>query len=239
MEKIKLTVEPRTVLGKKVKTLRKSGLLPANIFGKDLKSKSVQLDEKEFRKVFKQSGETGIVEVKLKEEIYPSLIHNIQTDPVTDKIIHADFHKINLKEKINANVPLKLVGESPAEKSSLGLVLQTISELEVECLPADIPHEIEIDISKLEEVGQTIHIKDLKIDKEKVEVKTDLEAVIVSVQNAEMKEEVVEEVATPADVEATAEKDKEDEEVSEGEGKKEEKATNPPADGESPDKPQE
>jgi len=214
MDKLKLAVEERKVLGKKVKSLRKDGLLPANVFGKDIKSKSIQIAEKDFRITFKQAGETGIVEVGLKGEAYPSLIHNVQKDPLTGKIIHVDFHKINLKEKITARVPLKLVGESPAEKSASGLILQTVNELEVECLPADIPHEVEVDISGLNEVGQTLHVKDLKIDREKVEVKNDPEEVVVSVQTAEMKEELVEEAPAPEEIEAIAEKGEE----AEGEG---------------------
>src|SRR3989337_1705063 len=151
MEKIKINVEPRKIIGKKVKSLRKEGWLPANIFGKDLKSKAIQVQEREFYKAFKLAGETGVVEVKLKSETYPALIHNVQRNPVTDKIIHVDFHKVNLKEKITAHVPIKLEGESPADKSGIGLILQTASDLEIESLPGDIPHEIIVDISSLSE----------------------------------------------------------------------------------------
>lgn len=218
MSKLSISVEPRKILGKKVKKLRGEGILPANLFGKDLKSKSLQVQEKDFRPLFKSAGETGVVEIKLKSDIYPVLIHNVQKSPVTDKIIHVDFHKVNLKEKITTHVPIKLVGESPSEKTGTGLLLQTINELEVESLPADIPAQIEVDVTKLEEVGQTIQVKDLKIDRDKVEVKNNPEDVIVSVQTAEMKEEPVEEEApSPEDVEATAEKGEEEE--AEGEEK--------------------
>ena len=206
----KATVEERKTFGKKVKKLRAGGILPGNLFGKDIKSKALQIKEKDFRQLFKEAGETGVVEVKLKKETYPALIHNVQRDPVSDKIIHIDFHKVNLKEKIIAHVPIKLVGESPAEKSSLGLILQTINELEIESLPSDIPSEVAVDISKLEEVGQNINVKDLKIDREKVEVKNDPEGVVVSVQTAEMKEEPVEEEKAPEEVEAIAEKAEEE-----------------------------
>src|SRR3972149_8599020 len=229
MEKIKINVEPRKIIGKKVKSLRKEGLLPANIFGKDLKSKAIQVQEKEFYKTFKLAGETGVVEVKVKDETYPALIHNVQRNPVTDKVTHVDFHKVNLKEKITAHVPIKLVGESPAEKSGVGLILQTINEIEVESLPVDIPHEIELDISDLSEIGQTIHIKNLRVDKEKVEIKNDPEEVVVSVQTAEMKEEPEEAPVTPEEVEATAEKGEEAAEGETGEGgEKKEEPQNPP-----------
>lgn len=229
MDKISIVVEPRKILGKKVKQLRREGLIPANIFGKDLKSVSIQMDQKEFRKIFKAAGETGIVEVKVKDEKYPSLIHKVQKDPVSGSVIHADFHKVNLKEKITANVPVKLEGESPAEKSGIGLILQTISEIEVESLPADIPHQIDVDISKLTEVGQAVHVKDLKIDTAKVEVKNDPEATVLTVQTAEMKEEKEEEVVSPQEVEATAEKGEEEQPEAEGGEKATEESADKPS----------
>src|SRR4030042_4761769 len=131
MEKIKLPLEPRSVLGKKVKSLRSQGILPANLFGKDIKSLALQVPEKDFRGVFKATGETGLLEVKVKDQIYPALIHNTQHDPVSGKIIHVDLHRVNLKEKLVAQVPIKLTGEAPVEKSGIGLVLQPLNELEV------------------------------------------------------------------------------------------------------------
>ncbi len=220
MEKIALNASARKILGKKVKNLRKEGSIPANLFGKDIKSQALQVDDKDFRKVFRQAGETGIVEIKEDKETHPVLIHNVQLDPKTDLILHVDFHKVNLKEKITTHVPVVLEGESPAAKSGVGLVLQTLNELEVESLPADIPHEIKVDASKLTEVGQSIHVKDLKIDREKVEVKNDPEATVVNVQTAEMKEEVEETPVSPEEVEAIAEKG-EKEEAAEGEEGKE------------------
>jgi len=230
MDKVSVNTEERKVLGKKVKSLRKEGKIPANIFGKDFKSKSLQLEEADFRKVFKEVGETGVVDVKVGKEAYPALIHKIQLEPRTDSILHVDFHKVNLKEKITTHVPIVTEGESPAEKSGIGLLLQTINELEIESLPTDIPHEIKIDVSKLGEVGQSIHIKDLKVDKDKVEVKNDPEETVITVQIAEMKEKVEETTVSPEEVEAT--KEKGEEEGAEGEkeeGKEEAKGEEKPA----------
>lgn len=234
MDKATLTAEPRKTLGKKVKKLRKEGTLPANIFGKDFKSKALQVDEKDFRKVFKESGETGVVSVKVGKDDYPVLIHKIQLEPRSDSILHVDFHKVNLKEKITTNVPIVLDGEAPAERTGVGLLLQTLNELEVESLPTDIPHEIKIDASKLKEVGQSIHVKDLKVARDKVEVKNDPEETVITVQTAEMKEEVVEEEKTPEEVEATKEKG-EEEEAMEGEEGKEEKGGPKDGEGTSPE----
>lgn len=227
MERLKLSVQPRKIVGKKVKKLRREGLIPGNVFGRDIKSQAIQIEGKEFQKTFKEAGETALIDVKVGEEVFPSLIHATQRDPRYDVVIHVDFHKVNLKEKITTHVPIVLVGESLAEKAGTGLILQTLNEVEVECLPTDIPSEINVDISKLEEVGQNVHVKGLKIDKEKIEVKNEPEELVVSVQTAEMKEVVEEVPVSPEDVEATAEKGEEIEGVEGTEEKdetKEEKA---------------
>jgi len=217
MDKTKLSAKERAELGKKVKKLRAAGLLPANIFGKTIKSKALSVDRKEFTKTFRKVGETGLVELEVGTTTHPVLVHRVQRDPKSDEPIHVDFHEVNLKEKIVTNVPVVLVGESPAEKSGVGLVLQTLNEVEVECLPADIPHNFEINVDKLEEVGQTVHVKDIKVEREKVEIKNDPEEVIVSLQTAEMKEEEPEPEVAPEAVEAVAEKGEEAEgEVGEG-----------------------
>lgn len=222
MERIAIKVEPREVTGKKVKKLRATGVIPANLFGKDFTSTSISVDAKEFQKAFKGSSGSSLVDVKLGEKVYPSLVHNLQRDPRKDFIIHIDFQKVNLKEKITTYVPVILEGESPAEKSGTALLLQTLNEIEIECLPTDIPQNIAVDAEKLIEVGQSVHVKDLKIDKEKIEVKNDPEEVVVTVQNAEMKEEEPEVEVSPEEVEATAEKG---EEESSEEGSSEEAST--------------
>lgn len=227
MERTKIEVEKRKITGKKVKQLRRDGLIPANIFGKDLKSVSVQVDLKIFQKAFKEAGETALVDVKVGSETYPSLIHNLQRDPRSDSITHVDFHKVNLKEKITTSVPVVLAGESPIVKSGEGLILQTLHEVEIECLPVDIPQNIVVNSEKLTEVGQSVHVKDLKVDKAKVEIQNDPEEVVVTVQVAEMKEVVEETPITPEDVEATAEKGEGEEtegEAGEGGEKKEQPA---------------
>ncbi len=206
MERTSIKVESRKVLGKKVKKLRSEGLVPANIFGKDIKSIAVSIDLKDFQKAFKEAGETALIDVKLGSEVYPSLIHNLQRDPKRDFVIHVDFHKVNLKEKITTYVPVILEGESPVAKSGEGLLLQTLNEVEVECLPTDIPTNITINAEKLTEVGQSVHVKDLKIDKDKVTITNEPEEVVVTVQTAEMKEVVEEAPVSPEEVEAIAEK---------------------------------
>lgn len=185
-----LIVQPRKVLGRKVKKLRREGVLPANIYGRKVKSKAVQLDLAAFEKVFDNVGETGLVKLTLDKKTSPVLIHNIQLDPVTDIPIHTDFLRVDLKEKVTVHVPVELSGESPAEKEGRGTVVQYIDEIEVEALPGNLPDKFEIDSSALTEVDQQVHVKDLAVDKKKVEVKQDSQQVIVKVEPPRKEEEV-------------------------------------------------
>lgn len=216
MTNIKLSAAKRTVTGRKVKKLREAGLIPANIYGKDVKSISIEVKVKEFKEVFKKAGETGIVEITVGKETRPVLVHNVQVHPATDEVLHVDFHQVNLKEKATAQIPLELVGESPAEKSGEGTVVLLMQELEVEALPSDIPSKFEIDASKLTEVDQTVKISDLDFDKGKVEFKLDVESIVAKVEPPQ-KEEVVEE--TPIETETTVQGTGEETPAAEGEAK--------------------
>jgi large subunit ribosomal protein L25 len=196
MDKKILKADPRKLSGRKVKNLRKEGILPANISGKKIKSEAVQVDLKDFEKVYKEVGETGLLTLVVGKEERPVLIHNIQLNPVSDAPVHVDFLQVNLKEKVEADVPVELTGESPAEKQSLGTVVQYINEVTVEALPMDLPEEFVIDISLLAEVDQAVFVKDLKVDRNKVELKNDPEEIVVKVEPPQ-KEEVVETPIVP------------------------------------------
>lgn len=162
MKRPKLTVEKRKVTGKKVKKLRREGILPANIYGKDVKSLSVQLPQKEFEKVFKEVGETGLVDVQLNGELKPFLIHNVQMDYLHNLPLHADFFQVNLKEKVKTMVPIKVMGEAKAVSDKLGLLLQPLSEVEVEALPGDLPEYIEVNVEPLAAVNDQMAVSDIK-----------------------------------------------------------------------------
>jgi large subunit ribosomal protein L25 len=206
MKVIDLKAEKRTVLGKKVKTLRKEGLIPAHIFGKGLKTLHVSVRDRDFIKVFDETGETGIVNIKVDSGEHPVLIRNVQEHPVTGKPLHIDFYQVNLKEKVAVNVPLEFEGEPAAVERKEGLLLMPISEIEIEALPADLPETIKVDVSKLEKIDDTIHVKDLKIDKSKIEILTDLEAIVATIGALVTKEmEEVEKEIETEQAEAAAE----------------------------------
>src|SRR4030042_2867519 len=196
MEKIELKAQKRKEFGRKVSKLRREGIIPANIYGSGFKSESIQVNYKDFAAVYKRAGETSVVEVALdgeKKEL-PVLIHNIQTDPVSDLPIHVDFLKIDLTKKVTADVPLELTGEAPAEKQGIGTLVQYLDEIEVEALPGDLPEKITVDVSGLTEVDQSIMVKDLSYDKTKVDIKENPEEVVAKIEV--QKVEVVE--APPA-----------------------------------------
>lgn len=162
MQREKFKVEKRTVVGKKVRKIRKEGLLPTNIYGKDFKSVACQLPLKEFKNVYKKVHETGLVDLNFDSQTLPVLIHNVQFDPRDHEILHADFYKVDLKEKIKANIPVVSIDESPAVIDKKGLLLQIVSELEVEALPTDLPEKLEVSIANLKEVGEEILASSIK-----------------------------------------------------------------------------
>lgn len=202
MANIQIKAETRTQLGRKVKALRRQGLVPGNVYGKNIKSQAITVNEKEFYSIFKEAGETKIVEILLGDKKLPTLIHNTQTDPVEDKLLHVDFLQVDLKEKVTASVPLEFIGESPAEKQGLGTVVKYEDEVEIEALPGDIPENFVIDISKFENVDDTIKVSDLKVDKTKITITDDPEKIIVKVEELRA-EEVVPVVEVAAEGEVT------------------------------------
>jgi large subunit ribosomal protein L25 len=222
-EKHQIKADIRTVLGRKVKHLRKEGLIPSTIYGHKFETMSVQFKTVELEKLYDQVGESGLVEVLIGEEKFPVLFRNPQYSPVWGNILHIDCYKVNLKEKITASVPIEFIGESMAVKDGNVLVEVTM-EVEVEALPTDLPENIIVDISILNIVGDTITVGDIKLD-EKVTMVTLAEQVIVKIEEPRA-EEVIEtpevEVA-PGEVPATEQKSDEEKAADEAEKKEEEK----------------
>ncbi|MBI2590374.1 MAG: 50S ribosomal protein L25 [Candidatus Blackburnbacteria bacterium] len=192
-----LQAEKREIFGRKIKKLRKNGIIPANVSGKHIKSFSIQVKADEFKKVFSEAGETGVVGLTVDGAVHPVLIHEIHKDPVYDSALHVDFLEVNLSEKVTATVPVEIVGESPAVASETGVLVTQMHEVEVEALPTDLPDSIQVDISGLTAVDDAIKVSDLKVDRSKVEIKEeDPERIVVSI--AEPAKEEVEEVAPSA-----------------------------------------
>lgn len=200
----KLSVQKRNIKGKKVKTLRSQGILPGHVFGAKSESADVQVDSKLFARIYKQVGETGLIDLQVEGESVtrPVLIDDYALHPVTGNILHVDFHQVDLKEKVTATVPIETVGSSKAIEAGNVLVM-AYNEVEVEALPTELPDHFEVDLSKLVDVGSDIKFSDLVYDREKVKILDINDDDVVATLQAP-KEEIVEEVAaTPEEVELT------------------------------------
>lgn len=198
MQKHTLKVEKRKVFGKKLKSFRKTGMLPGNIYGKDIKSTPVQIPVKEFQKVYDEVGSSGVVYIDLDGKEHPVLIHALAYDYVNQKPLHADFFQVNLKEKVKTMIPLHVVGEPNAVTEKIGMLMQPVSEIEVEALPTDLPEALEIDVTSMAAIGDTKKVSDIPHDSAKVTLLTDPELVIASIAelvSAEAEAQAAEEAA--------------------------------------------
>jgi large subunit ribosomal protein L25 len=211
---LELTAKMREVLGRKVKSLRKKGSIPAILYGLKAKSIPLEIDYSEFEKIFKEAGESTVIKLKTGKESKNVLIYDVARDPVSEKFIHVDFYEVRMDKPITAEVPLVFEGEAPAVKNLEGVLVKNITEIEVEALPANLPHEIKVDISYLNTFEDLIHVKDLKIpDGVKVSVNPDEIVALVSPPRSEEElksleekvEEKIEEVVKVGEEEKAAE----------------------------------
>jgi large subunit ribosomal protein L25 len=193
-----LQAEERKVLGKQVKKLRREGLLPANVYGRNLSSIALQVKFADFDAVFKEVGETGLVDLQVNGQTKPVLVKNLQMNYQNRTPLHVDFYQVNLKEKVKTMVPVVLVGEAKAVTDNVGMLLQTLSEVEVEALPDRLPENVEVPVEHLAALDEQITVEDLKAA-EGVTILTDPSQVV-----AKIAELVVEEPEVPAEGEEAA-----------------------------------
>lgn len=163
-ERIRLQAEKREEIGtKSAQSLRVAGYLPAVIYGREFNPVNLKVDYKGFAEAYKQAGSSTMIDLRVNDESYPAIIQEVSVSPISGDYLHADFYKVRLDQKITAHIPLNFVGESPAIRDLNGILNRTVSEVEVYALPQDLPPHIDVDISVLTELGQSILIKDLKI----------------------------------------------------------------------------
>lgn len=218
----------RKNLGKGVKILRKKGILPGILYGSKIKNLVLEIDSKEFDKVYQSAGESSLISLEIEGKKTPVLIHDIQRDPLNQKPIHVDLYQPSLSEEVTVKVPLIFDGEPPAVKELGGTLVKSISEVEVRALPQNLPHEIRIDVSQLKTFEDKISMKDLKLPEgvkllKESEIILAFVAPIEKVEEELMKpiEEKVEEVK--AIEKEKAEEGEEGEVEGEGESEKEKK----------------
>ena len=191
MEKIVLNAEKRTITGKKVKNLRNTGKVPAVIYGDEIQSLPITLDKKDTTNILNKYSGSTILTIEVEGEQYATLVREIQQDYLKNVLLHVDFLSVSLKEKLRTTVSISLVGDAPVLEEFSALIVSGIDQIEVECLPQDLPEIIEVDISSLNEIGSAIYLKDLPAIAD-VEFLSDPEE-LIAVASA-VKEEVEEEV---------------------------------------------
>lgn len=219
-DKEKLVACERDVVGKQVKALRREGKTPVVIYGKDRKPLALSVDTHDFDIMYRRAGGNTIIAIDIEKadgtkEKKNVLVHRVDIDPVTSRVLHADLLQIKMNEKLTTEVPLKFVGDSVAVIDLSGSLLTPTTEVEVECFPGDLPHEIEIDLAPLVDFEAVIHVSDIT-PIEGVVILSDPEAVIAHVE-APRSDEELEELEEPvAEVEAP-ETEHGEEEPAEGE----------------------
>lgn len=196
----------------KLGSLREAGFLPAVYYGRKQESTPIQIKKADFLKAWKNAGESTVIKLNTKEGDLEALIHNVDLDPITDEPRHADFYVFEKGHKVEISIPIEFEGTSPAVKELGGVLVKVMHELQVKAEPANLPHEIIVDISSLVNFESQILAKDIKLGAG-VELAQDPDDVVVLVSEA--KEEVIEETAAPDLSQIEVEK----------KGKKEEEAT--------------
>ncbi len=175
----------------KLAALRKAGSIPAVFYGAGQKTTSITIPNVEFKKVWREAGESSAVKVGMATGDIDVLIHEVQVDPVTDEPIHVDFLAIDMKKKIKVKIPLMFEGISNAVKSGVGNLVKVLHEIEIEALPGDLPKSLFVDISKLETLDNNITVADIKLPAGVVAITPGVDVVASVVAQVEEKEEVV------------------------------------------------
>jgi len=195
-DKIVLEAQKRTLKGKKVKALRRQGLLPGIIYGRLAKKQidpiAIQLELHDASKIINKLTGSSLVMLDVEGEKFPAVLREAQKDIIYGTLRHVDFMAVSLTEKLQTAVPIELIGQAPAEINMAAVVVTGISELEIECLPQDMPERIEVDATILVDIDSTIYVRDLDLP-DTYEVLTDPDELIAGVTYVTIEEEEEEE----------------------------------------------
>ena len=182
MARRELPVETRQVTGKKVAALRRSGVLPGNVYGKGLDSVSIQLSSEEMDKTLKVATANEVFDLRIdgENDTRPVVLQKMQRHPIIGTPLHAEFYQVSLTETMHADVPLVIIGQSDAVETYNGVLMNGVTSVTVEALPLDLPSSIEVDITPLVELEQSLHVSDLPVPAN-VNILTDAEVMVVKV----------------------------------------------------------
>ncbi len=209
MEDLTLPATNRSILGKKTRFLRRQGITPVHLFGHGLKSQALQCDTANLQRIITQAGMTRLISLEIEDDKQPRVvfIREIQRDVLSGEPLHVDFYQVRKTEKIRVDVPIVLVGEAPAMKEKGRILTHGVTSLGIECLPDKLPPQIEVDLSPLEELGQSIYVRDITLSPD-ITVITDPDQLLAKVSEARV--EVEEVVAEEVVAEEKAEEEKEE-----------------------------
>jgi len=182
MQELKIKANKRDVLGKRTRFLRREGQTPAHLFGRSLESIALQCDTTELKKIIARAGTTRLISLDVEGDKEPKnvFLREIQKNALTRELLHVDFYQVRKDEKMTMDVPIVLIGEAPALKGKGRILSRGTTVLSLECLPEKVPPQIEVDISTLLELDDSIFIKDIHLDPD-ITVNDDLELLVVKV----------------------------------------------------------
>jgi len=209
MDTLSLQAHPRSELRRRVHALRRRGAVPAVVYGHRQEPLAIQADEHTLERIWHRAGRTHLIDLVIDgQQPRKVIIRELQRSPRNGRLLHADFFAVNLREKMTADIPLLIVGESPAvTEAKTGQILQTMSSVRVECLPADLPAQLTVDVSGLLEVDQAVHLREVELPQGVNLVHADTDEVVVKVIPLRVREEAppAVEAVPEAEVAPTAE----------------------------------
>ena len=209
MAEPQINAAPRVLFGKKVKSLRRNSVIPGNVYGEGIVSTAIQLDKHEFERLRAKGAGRMLMTLHIEGEAQPRtvMVREVQRHPVSEAMFHVEFYQVQMDHPIKTSVPLMLVGESDAVTKHHGMLMQLLNTIDLECLPGDMLAEVTVDVSRIKEIGQALHVSDLEIGP-KVTVLTDPEQLVVRVASPVVEvEEAKAEQAEAASESEAAEKE--------------------------------
>ncbi len=213
-----LVATKRTVVGKQVGQLRRAGQMPAVLYGPGTQPVAIQLNAKEAGQVIRHIKGAQLVDLTVDGKAYKVLVQELQRDSIKGFFLHADFYAVDMSRVLRVRVPLRLTGSSAAVVSLSGVLVHGVTEIEIECLPADLPAALDIDLEPLKEIGSSLHVKDVPVPST-LKVLTDPEELVARVTYQAKEEDLTTVAAAPtAEVEVIEKGKLEEEGAGEGEG---------------------
>ncbi len=181
METLEILTKTRELKKGQSNRLRVKGYIPGVVYGFKKENKNIKIEGKIFKEILKKAGESTLIDLKIDDKsLGKVVISDFQTDPVSDNIIHFDLYQVRMDKKITTKVNVSFIGESPSVKGEGGVLVKSHDVFEIKCLPSDLIHNVEVDLSQLKKIDDIVRVKDLKIS-DKIEILSNPDVVVVAV----------------------------------------------------------